>query len=255
MRRSAQRRRTTDSVPGSRSAKAPERQLPRGRHDLPREFVARTQRDRLIDAMARTVDAKGFAVPLTEVCAAAGVSTRAFYEHFADKEDCFMATFECGAILLQRSVSAAYAEPAASWPLRIRRGLEVLLHLLAAEPAFANLAIVEMLAAGPRTRQRCREIVADFGRFLVDAPRRDGQLANPPAVLEAVVAGVFGLIFNYVSTRRTAELPGLLPDITYFVLVPFVGQRAATAVARLPLREDVRDVIERSRQPERRRAE
>src|SRR5262245_26093798 len=38
-------------IPGSRSATAPDRLLPRGRHDLPREFVAHTQRDRLIDAM------------------------------------------------------------------------------------------------------------------------------------------------------------------------------------------------------------
>jgi len=107
MRKAPQRSRPADGVPGSRSAKAPERRLPRGRHDLPREFVARTQRDRLIDAMARTVAAKGFSAPLTEVCAAAGVSTRAFYEHFSDKEDCFIATFDRGASLLQRSMSAA----------------------------------------------------------------------------------------------------------------------------------------------------
>ena len=77
-RKPAQRRPPAEAVPGSRSATAPERRLPRGRHDLPREFVARTQRDRLIDAMARTVAAKGFAAPLTDVCTAAGVSTRAF---------------------------------------------------------------------------------------------------------------------------------------------------------------------------------
>jgi len=44
-----------ERIPGSRSATGPERLLPRGRrHDLTREFVSRTQRDRLIDAMART---------------------------------------------------------------------------------------------------------------------------------------------------------------------------------------------------------
>ena len=52
---------TGRGIPGSRSATDPERMLPRGRHDLPREFIARTQRDRLIDAMARTVAAKGYA--------------------------------------------------------------------------------------------------------------------------------------------------------------------------------------------------
>jgi AcrR family transcriptional regulator len=204
--------------------------LPRGRHDLPREFVALTQRDRLVDAMARTVAAKGFGVPLTEVCTAAGVSTRAFYEHFADKAACFMATFECGAQLLMRSVSAAYAVPD-RWPVQIRRGLEVMLHLLAAEPAFARLAMVESLAAGPRGRERMRQILDEFRAFLDDAPRRPDQPRVPALVGEAIVAGVFGLLFNYVSDRRTSELPGLLPEITYFVLVPFIGTRAALAAA------------------------
>jgi len=70
MSKPAQRKRSPEAVPGSRSATAPERRLPRGRHDLPREFVARTQRDRLIDAMARTVAAKGYGAPHTSVSGA-----------------------------------------------------------------------------------------------------------------------------------------------------------------------------------------
>jgi AcrR family transcriptional regulator len=233
MREAAYRKRSADGVPGSRSATAPDRRLPRGRHDLPREFIARTQRDRLIDAMARTVAVKGFAAPLTEVCSAAGVSTRAFYEHFADKEECFMATFERGATLLVRAVEMAYGQPGA-WPIRMRRGLEMLLRLLAAEPAFANLAIVEMLAAGPRARERSQRLVRDFLRFFADAPVRAGEPRVPDVAVEAVVAGVFGLLFNYVSTQRTAELPGVLPEVTYFVLAPFIGPRAARVAAAAP---------------------
>jgi AcrR family transcriptional regulator len=233
MSKPAQRKRSPEAVPGSRSATAPERRLPRGRHDLPREFVARTQRDRLIDAMARTVAAKGYGAPLTDVCAAAGVSTRAFYEHFADKEECFMATYERGVGLLLSSVNAAYERPDA-WPVRIRRGLEVMLHLLAAEPAFANLAIVEMLAAGPRARERSRRLLDDFLRYFNDAPMRPERPRVPSIVVEAGVAGVFGLLFNSVSARRAAELPGKLPEILYFVLAPFIGQSAAAASAGLP---------------------
>lgn len=200
---------------------------------MPREFVARTQRDRLIDAMARTVAVKGFSAPLTEVCAAASVSTRAFYEHFADKEECFMAAFDRGVMLLQGSVSEAYAKKPGSWPVRMRRGLKMLLHLLAAEPAFAHLAVVEMLAAGPRGRERSRRLLEYFLRFFDEAPRQPGQPRVPPVVVEAVVAGVFGLLFNYVSTGRTTELPALLPEIASFVLASFIGWRAAAGAAGL----------------------
>jgi AcrR family transcriptional regulator len=186
--------------------------------------------------MAQTVAKRGFAATVTEVCRAAKVSTRAYYEHFADKEECFMATFDCGVGLLQGRVSKAYAQPA-SWPVRMRRGLEELLHLLAAEPAFANLAIVEMLAAGPRGRERVRKLLQNFQRFFDDAPRQPGQPRVPPVAVEAVVAGVFGLLFNYVSTKRTTDLPDLLPEIAYFVLVPFIGPRVAAEVAGLPASE------------------
>jgi AcrR family transcriptional regulator len=184
--------------------------------------------------MAQTVAKRGFAATVTEVCRAAKVSTRAYYEHFADKEECFMATFDCGVKLLQGAMSAAYAQPG-SWPIRMRRGLEMLLALLTAEPAFANLAIVEMLAAGPRGRERIRALLQYYQQFFADAPREPGQPRVPLTVVEAAVSGVFGLLFTYVSTQRTRELPGLLPEVTYFVLVPFIGPRAAAEAAGLPL--------------------
>lgn len=224
---------TTPAIPGSRPATAPDRLLPRGRHDLPREFVARSQRDRLIDAMAQTVAAKGYAgTTLTEVCAAAGVSTRTFYQHFTGKEDCLLAAFDLGAELLERSVAAAY-EPPGPWPERVRRGLAMLLRILAAEPAFAALSVVEVLAAGPRAQQRRSRLLAGYTRFFADAPREAGVPAPSQVVIEAVIGGVYEVIFNHVAAGRTAELPERLPELAYFVLAPFIGPRAAAATAGL----------------------
>lgn len=216
------------AIPGSRSATAPERLLPRGRHDLPREVVARTQRDRLVDAMARTVAAKGYpGASLGDVCAAAGVSTKAFYQHFADKEACFLATFELGVGVLQQSVVAAYRRPG-DWPERMRRGLATLLDTLAAQPAFAALAVVEVLAAGPRALQCRRDLLAGYLRFFDEAP---GRSRVPDTAVQAVVAGVYGVIFEYVATGRAAELPDRLAELTYVVLVPFLGRHGAAGAA------------------------
>jgi AcrR family transcriptional regulator len=213
---------------------APERLLPRGRHDLPREFVARTQRDRLIDAMAQTVAAKGYVgTSLNDVCATAGVSTKAFYEHFTDKEACFLATFDRGVDLLQKSVVGAYQQPG-RWPERMYRGLGMLLHILAGEPAFAALAVVEVMAAGSRALERRRLLLTGFTMFFSDAPRRASSPQVPPIVVEAVVAGIYGVIFDYVVAGKTAELPEHLPELAYFALAPFVGPRVAAATVDLP---------------------
>ncbi|BCB77198.1 hypothetical protein GCM10022251_57130 [Phytohabitans flavus] len=222
-------------IPGSRSANSPDRRLPRGRHDLPREFVARTQRDRLIDAMASTVARKGYVgTSLGDVCAAAGVSTRAYYQHFADKETCFLAAYERGVELLQGSVAVAYGQPG-QWPERMRRGLGTLLHILAAEPAFAALSVVEVLAAGPKALAGRRLLLASYVGFFEAAPRKAGQPEVPRVAIEAVIAGVYGVIFDHVSTGRAAELPERLPELTYVVLAPFIGPEAAAVTAGLPV--------------------
>lgn len=229
------------TIPGSRSATDPERRLPRGRHDLPREFVARTQRDRLIDAMARTVADRGYhGASLGAVCSAAGVSTKAFYQYFSDKESCFLAAFERGVSLLQGSVVAAYSVPG-PWPTRIRRGLGTLLQILSAEPAFAALSVVEVMAAGPRALACRRVLLASYRHFFDDAPREaDGPVA-PEVAVEAVISGVYGVIFEYVATGRTARLPECLPDLTYFLLAPFIGREAAATYTG-PFPDDPRPV-------------
>ena len=59
---------------------------------------ARSQRGRLICAIADAVAAKGYAATsVADVIALAGVSRKTFYEHFGDKEACFLAAYDSGA--------------------------------------------------------------------------------------------------------------------------------------------------------------
>ena len=80
------------------------RGLPGGWED-DRTLVTKTQRERMLDAMARAVAAKGYAkVTVADVVALAGVSRRTFYEHFADKEQCFLATYVAATDIVLGSV-------------------------------------------------------------------------------------------------------------------------------------------------------
>jgi hypothetical protein len=88
-----------------------------------------------------------------------------------------------------------------------------------------------VLAAGPTARARRRRLLEGFATFFADAPRRD---AVPAGVIDAVIAGVYGVIYDFVSTGRAAELPEQLPDLTYLVVVPFLGPAAAVRAAAGP---------------------
>ena len=73
--------------------------LPRGRNGLPIEEVQAAQRERLLRAVIAAVARTGFAdVTVAEIVRGARVSKAAFYVHFADKEDCFLAATRDGGL-------------------------------------------------------------------------------------------------------------------------------------------------------------
>lgn len=208
--------------------------LPAGRHGLPREYVAANQRERIVTALADCVAERGFAATtVTQISKAAGVSRATFYEHFDDKEACFLATYEMVASHLEGLAEEA-AEPPAEWPQKLRACLATLLGFLAAEPELARLAMIEPVAVGGGAAERYRAVLVGFGRRLrsgrAAAPEGEGL---PDAIEEALVGGVVALVVREIGAGRTERLERLLPGLLNLVLVPYVG---ATQAARLSAR-------------------
>jgi AcrR family transcriptional regulator len=66
--------------------------------ERPRGAIVGDQRERLLDATEALIAEKGAARTTIEaIVKAAGVSTVTFYEHFRDKDECFVAAFGGGA--------------------------------------------------------------------------------------------------------------------------------------------------------------
>src|SRR3954466_13894384 len=120
------------------------RPLPRGPHRLARETVIESQRGRMIDAIAVAVAEKGYAATTVgDVVSGAGVSRKTFYEHFTDKEDCFLAAFDAGVEALLAAIVAA--EPDGSgWKAALRARVRAYLSTLAAHPHFAHAFLIEV---------------------------------------------------------------------------------------------------------------
>ena len=80
---------------------------PAARTSLGRRAVAQHQRVRIHGAMVQAVAADGYdAVSVRQVIALAGVSRRSFYEQFASKQECFLATFD---VIVRRQLAASRA--------------------------------------------------------------------------------------------------------------------------------------------------
>lgn len=205
--------------------------LPRGKHGLSPQFVARNQRERLISATVTVVAEKGYAeATVADILEHSGVSRKTFYDLYNNKETCFLSTYDKLVDTLADVVGEAFARDVA-WPERIRSGLQALLNLLAERPDGARVGLVEVLAAGPRALERydhaMRRFVPLFEQGRAESPYGD-QL--PPNISEAVVGGIAQVLYLRALAGETATLPDALDELVYFALVPYLGHAGATRV-------------------------
>lgn len=201
--------------------------LPRGRHGLPREIVTRSQRERLLAAVVKVIAEKGYeATTVADILAEAGVGRESFYELFEDKHSCMLTAHALLVDDLESQIRAAYTAPG-PWLDRARAGLAVVLDWFAADPAVGKFTLIEMGAIGPDSLERFN---ADFNRFIAlieEGLGEDGPYPELPRASSLAVGGIMARIYEEVVCGRTAELPSLLPELTFELLVPFVGEETA----------------------------
>lgn len=184
-------------------ARTPERDRPKGP-------VAAGQRGRLLAAAEALIAEKGCrATTIEAIVKAAGVSSVTFYEHFRDKEACFVATFDqaVGEMRAQLREEVPTEAPRAD---QVRAGLEALLAAIDAEPERARLCFVEAQKGGPRMQARYDE----------ELDRVAAELDDPLG--QAIAGGLAWLL------RERLELGGggsgsvqdLLPRMAEVVLAP-----------------------------------
>jgi AcrR family transcriptional regulator len=222
---------STDTAKGQTRA-----ELPRGPHSLSREEVAGNQRERLMAAMIDAVGEQGYAkTTVAHVIARAGVSRKAFYEHFANKQECLLETYDALAAECVERVTEAYVsehEMAAS----ARSGIGALFEWAIERPSALRLVLMEIGAAGPAGIARREHLLGQF-EDLLRATLDLRPEANP--VLRAVIGGLNKVLYTSAQTGRWAELSGLVPALVQW------------ATSYYPVPEAMLHLQERGRSPRR----
>jgi AcrR family transcriptional regulator len=173
--------------------------LPRGRHGLPPEQVAESQRWRLLGAAAEVVAERGYArTRVADIAARAGVSRGTFYEQFDDLSACLLAAYEMVADCiydLARSACGGEGEREE----RRQAALEQVLRFLAEEPALAHLLSVEVAAGVPAIAAARERLVA--------------RLMEGGAAERWRLEGAFALVSQQVTAGEAGRLPELAPQL------------------------------------------
>ena len=200
--------------------------LPRGgRHPLTQEAVAASQRERMLDAIAVVVAAKGFkGATVADVIAHAGVSRRTFYEQFQDLEACFLAAYERGMQRLFGAIRQALRDtPEDDWRARTQIAIRAYLQALASAPEVTWSFSVESLGAGEQTLQRRGWVLDQWvAHWRSLQSLRERTDPNAPRVsdasLLAMVGGIEELVRDCLRRRNAAALPKLAGAVTEFAL-------------------------------------
>ena len=213
------------------ASKSTTRPLP-GRQPLSREFITQHQRARIDAALAQETAEKGYrAVTVADIVKRAGIARNTFYENFGSKEDCFLAAQQYAMSAALERVVAAAGE-IEDWPHRVRAGLTAFLTYVSEEPALARTCMVEALSAGPASMQYYEESQQAFislfqlGR---DVSPHGGEL--PETLEEALIGGVFWIIYQRLVGPAPAQVGELQPELTEFILKPYLGADEAAEIA------------------------
>jgi AcrR family transcriptional regulator len=161
-----------------------------------------SSRERLLEAMVRAVARHGHAgASVSRVVELAGASRATFYEHFSNREECFLAA--------QRSVAEralGFIEVAGNSDVRLSAALEEVLVRAVENPGATRLLLVECPGSSSAAR-------SEHERFLATVERRIDACLRPDRALQIAVGplldGVLGMIAMRLLHGEAATLPRL----------------------------------------------
>ncbi len=210
------------------------RRLPHGPHGMGRDAVARHQRARLFGAMIEAVDRQGYkATTVAHVIALAGVSRRAFYEQFANKEDCFLGTYDIAVARAKRRMMDGWMMER-GWANRVHRACQAFVDDAYRNVKSSHLVLIEGLGLGVKSRERLMRSAVAFERVLADGFRAapDG-VQLPPLGPKAIVGGGRYMMFERLRTDRAGELPMLTDELLDWISA-YRSPAARIGVSRTP---------------------
>lgn len=195
--------------------------LPPGRGTTAAE-AEQNHRERLFGAMVAKVAEQGYeATTVADLVELSGVSRSAFYKHFTDKQECFLAAIEALLGPAVESVSEALSPggQVSGDPDVTRRAFEELIGRIASQPAAASMCIVEVYAGGSEAvalLDRATDSLEDVARRVMNGMGREGL---PSEIVRALIGGVQKVIHKRLYQGKPEEIADLAPQLWEWLLL------------------------------------
>ncbi|MBA3807377.1 MAG: TetR/AcrR family transcriptional regulator [Solirubrobacterales bacterium] len=169
--------------------------------------------------MIEAVGEKGYlAMTVADVIAVAGVSRKAFYEHFPNKQDCFLTAFDT--VITSGLVEAANAyRRTGSLHNGVVAAITVLFEHAAMNPLAVRLVMIEVSAVGPEGIARREQHMSAYEEILGNSLGLSvKKQAEPKPILRTLVGGLNEVLYGLVQSRRRAEQKAVVTEIAAWVM-------------------------------------
>jgi len=178
----------------------------------------------MLTAAVELIAERGYrAVSVADIVKRAAIARAKFYANFSSKEDCFFVAYDRAVAEALSLVGAACRRGEEPFPQRIRAGLAALLTYLAADPARARACVVEASSVGPAGEERRDRTIGEFADLVRAGRGQAGEPGPPEDLEESVLGGLYWLVYHAILNGEPKNLDDLLPGLTEFALISFVG--------------------------------
>jgi AcrR family transcriptional regulator len=154
-------------------------------------------RERLIAAMAASIEQKGYReTTVADVVRIARTSRRSFYEHFEDRDACFLELFDATNDAMMTQVAAA-VRPQDPLEEQVDRAIDAYIENVTAHPALYNSFVRELPGLGQPGADRNLAVIERFAGTLVGmvegGRREQPDIGARPLTMDTAVIIVGGL--------------------------------------------------------------
>jgi AcrR family transcriptional regulator len=170
-----------------------------------------SHRDRLIAAMAASIEEKGYReTTVADVVRIARTSRRTFYEHFVDRDSCFLALFDATNEATMEQIAQA-VDPERPLEVQVDQALGAYIDAVMAHPELYKSFVRELPGLGQAGADRQLRVIERFARLLVDlvesGRRVQPEIGARPLTSDTAIMIVGGLReLAVISLQRRRDL-------------------------------------------------
>jgi AcrR family transcriptional regulator len=187
------------------------------------------QRRRIVLSTIDLIVEQGYqAMTITEISQRASVSLTTFYNHFASKQEAFMAAVDEAERQVFEITLPVYRR-APDWPHAARDVIYAFFAFNATHPEISRLGGLQVFSGGADGLDRHEAATARFGTAI--SPGYDQSPGTSPIVGEAISGSLAALIYQQIRRRGPERLYEVAGIASFLALAPFIGADEACVLA------------------------